>query len=36
MKDTILEKYNLPRLRFSTTGSGERQKLNDKLNEITK
>jgi hypothetical protein len=36
MKDTILEKYNLPLLRFSTTGSGERQKLTDKLNEITR
>lgn len=35
MKDKILEKYNLPLLRFSTTGSGEEQKLYDKLSEIT-
>ena len=34
-KDTILAKYGLPLLRFSTTGSGEKQKLIDKLNEIT-
>jgi len=35
MKDTILEKYELPLLRFSTTGSNEKQKLIDKLTEIT-
>jgi superfamily I DNA and/or RNA helicase len=34
-KDCILAKYNLPLLRFSTTGSGEKQKLIDKLTEIT-
>ena len=34
-KDSILAKYELPLLRFSTTGSGEKQKLTDKLNEIT-
>ena len=35
MKDNILEKYGLPLLRFSTTGSGEKQKLINKLREIT-
>jgi very-short-patch-repair endonuclease len=35
-KNKILEKYDLPFLRFSTTGSDEKQKLIDKLNEITK
>lgn len=35
MKDTILAKYGLPLLRFSTTGSSEKQKLIDKLTEIT-
>lgn len=34
-KDRILAKYKLPLLRFSTTGSGEKQKLTDKLTEIT-
>ncbi|MFZ4456911.1 MAG: AAA domain-containing protein [Bacteroidales bacterium] len=34
-KDSILEKYQLPLLRFLTTGSGEKQKLIDKLTEIT-
>jgi superfamily I DNA and/or RNA helicase len=34
-KDNILAKYELPLLRFSTTGSGEKQKLIDKLTEIT-
>jgi superfamily I DNA and/or RNA helicase/very-short-patch-repair endonuclease len=34
-KDSILAKYELPLLRFSTTGSGEKQKLIDKLNELT-
>lgn len=34
-KDAILEKYELPLLRFATTGSGEKQKLMDKLTEIT-
>lgn len=33
-KDAILAKYELPLLRFSTTGSGEKQKLIDKLTEI--
>jgi superfamily I DNA and/or RNA helicase len=36
MKNNILEKYGIPLLRFSTTGSGERQKLVNKLNEVTK
>jgi len=34
-KDSILAKYELPLLRFSTTGSGEKRKLIDKLTEIT-
>ncbi|MBV5314104.1 MAG: AAA family ATPase [Prolixibacteraceae bacterium] len=34
-KDRILAKYDLPLLRFSTIGSGEKQKLMDKLTEIT-
>lgn len=36
MKNKILETYGLPLLRFSTTGSGEREKLISKLNEIGK
>jgi hypothetical protein len=36
MKNEILEKYSLPLLRFSTTGSGEKEKLVSKLMEITK
>lgn len=35
VKDRILAKCELPLLRFSTTGSGEKQKLIDKLTEIT-
>ncbi len=34
MKDKILEKYDLPLLRFATNGSNEKQKLVSKLNEI--
>ena len=34
-KDSILTKYELPLLRLSTIGSGEKQKLTDKLNEIS-
>ena len=34
-KDSILAKYDLPLLRFSTTGSSEKQKLIEKLTEIT-
>lgn len=36
MKNEILEKYNMPLLRFSTTGSGEREKLVRKLSETKK
>ncbi len=36
MKDAILKKYGLPLLRFSTTGSGERERLVRKLEEIMK
>ena len=34
-KDKILSEYELPLLRFATTGSGEKQILIDKLTEIT-
>ncbi|MGK4791527.1 AAA domain-containing protein [Elizabethkingia anophelis] len=36
IKNEILRKYNIPLLRFSTTHSGEREKLISKLIEITK
>ncbi|RKF38916.1 hypothetical protein BCY89_26585 [Sphingobacterium siyangense] len=35
MKDAILEKYGLPLLRFSTTGSGERERLVRSLGELS-
>ena len=31
-KDSILKKYNLPLLRFSTTGSNEKEKIINALN----
>ncbi len=34
-KNKILEKYGLELVRFSTTGSGEREKLINKLIELT-
>lgn len=34
MKDKILEKYNIPILRLPTNGSGEEEKIKDKLNWI--
>ncbi|AZA54050.1 AAA domain-containing protein [Chryseobacterium sp. G0201] len=34
MKNEILKKYGVPLLRFSTTGSGEKEKLKKKLSEI--
>lgn len=34
MKNEILDKYEIPLLRFSTTGSGERDSLIDKLNQL--
>jgi len=34
IKDAILEKYDIPLIRFSTTGSQEKERLHDKLNEI--
>jgi len=34
MKNEILEKYGVALLRFSTTGSGERERLVNRLNEI--
>lgn len=36
MKDRILEKYNIPILRLATNGSGEEEKLKEKLSEILK
>lgn len=36
MKDTILEKYNIPLLRLKTNGSGEQDKIYNKLKEIVK
>ena len=36
MKNEILEKYKIPLVRFSTTGSGEKESLINKLNEILK
>ena len=33
-KDKILEKYNVPIIRFSTTGSGEKKLLEDKLRKV--
>jgi superfamily I DNA and/or RNA helicase len=35
MKNGILKKYELPLLRFSTTGSGEKQRLIDALTKIS-
>lgn len=34
LKDRILEKYEVPLIRFSTTGSGEKKILEDKIREI--
>lgn len=34
VKDAILEKYGIPILRFSTVGSGEKDKLIDALNHV--
>ncbi len=34
MKNEILDKYKIPLLRFSTTGSGEKEKLIHKLNQL--
>lgn len=34
IKDAILEKYDIPLIRFSTTGSQEKERLHAKLNEI--
>ncbi|MFF2447484.1 DUF2726 domain-containing protein [Neobacillus sp. NPDC058068] len=36
MKDEILRKYGIPILRMSTTGSGEGERLRQKLMEILK
>jgi hypothetical protein len=36
MKDKILEKYDLPLLRFATNGSNEKEKLMSKLSELQK
>lgn len=34
MKNTILDKYNIPYIRFSTNGSNEKEKLKNKLNDL--
>ncbi|WP_243156265.1 DUF2726 domain-containing protein [Clostridium sp. C2-6-12] len=34
MKDTILKKYNIPILRLPTNGSGEEEKIKEKLAQI--
>lgn len=34
LKNSILSKYNVPLIRFPTTGSGEKEKLRRKLDEI--
>ncbi len=36
MKNGILAKYRIPLVRFSTTGSGEKERLISNLNEIGK
>lgn len=36
LKDSILEKYNIPILRLPTNGSGEEEKLKEKLKDIIK
>lgn len=33
-KEKILQKYDIPLVRFSTTGSGEKQILESKIKEI--
>lgn len=35
LKNSILEKYDIPLLRFSTTGSGEKERLNDLLSGLS-
>lgn len=34
MKDEILEKYNIPILRLATNGSGEEERLKNKLIQV--
>ena len=34
LKDGIFTKYDLPLIRLSTTGSGEKEKIVSKLNEL--
>jgi len=36
MKNSILSKYDLPFIRLATTGSGEEEKIKNKLNEVLK
>lgn len=36
MKNEVLEKYGIPLIRFATNGSGEKEKLIAKLNELQK
>jgi hypothetical protein len=34
LKDGIFAKYDLPLMRLNTTGSGEKEKIVSKLNEL--
>ncbi|WP_165972189.1 DUF2726 domain-containing protein [Paenibacillus piri] len=36
LKNSILSKHEIPYIRFPTTGSGEKEKLRNKLNEVLK
>ena len=36
LKNSILHKYNIPLIRLKTNGSGEEEKIRNKLNELTK
>ena len=35
LKNSVLDKYNIPLLRLSTVGSGERKRIVDELNKLT-
>lgn len=35
MKNTILEKYGIPYLRFATNGSGEKEILRQKIDSLS-
>lgn len=36
LKNSILDKYNIPWIRLKTNGSGEEEIIHNKLDEITK